>query len=54
MVADPRAVVALLQKRFGLALAVGNEAGGFTNVESSTKTKQKDYASYREYYLKEK
>ena len=54
LVADPKAIVQLLQRRFGLAPAVGQDAGSFANVESSTKTKQKDYAAYKEYYLKEK
>lgn len=44
----------LIQQRFGVAPADGQEDGGFANVESSTKTKQKDYTAYKEYYLKEK
>ena len=42
------------QSRFGLAPAVGEDRGGFSNVEDSTKTKQKDYDSYKDYYLSEK
>lgn len=54
LVADPKAIVQLIEQRFGVAPAVGQEVGGFANVESSTKTKQKDYTAYKEYYLKEK
>jgi hypothetical protein len=51
---DPKAVVKQIQKRFKLAPPGGLGDGNFANVESSTKTKQKDYENYRDYYLKEK
>jgi hypothetical protein len=54
LVADPKAIVQLIQRRFGVAPADGQAEGSFANVESSTKTKQKDYSAYKEYYLKEK
>lgn len=62
LVADPAAVVGFIKSRFGLDQQVaadgggggdGGGDGGFQNVESSTKTKSKDYGSYRDFYLKE-
>jgi hypothetical protein len=60
LVDDPAAVVAQLKRQFfdnsrgASGAGSSGGGGGFVNVEGSTKTKKKDYSTYRTYYIEER
>ena len=55
LVDDPAAVVNGLKRQFFFAdpQDSGSDGRGFVNVIEGTKTKRRDYSTYREYYREE-
>jgi hypothetical protein len=52
LVADPAVVVQRIRDKFNIAS--GTDSLKFENIIDSTKTKEKDFSAYKDYYLKEK